>query len=100
MKCAITWAWRWLTSISGILSAIAIALAKVVPTRREPMRPGPLVKAIAEISSFWMFACRMASLTTGIMFCWWALDASSGTTPPYAWCTACPAIMLDFRIPF
>ena len=69
INCAITWAWRWLTSIRGTLSAMAIALAKVVPTRREPMRPGPLVNAIAEISSFFMFACRMASLTTGMMFC-------------------------------
>ena len=58
------------------------ALANEVPTRREPRRPGPLVKAIAVRSFADIPALRRASLTTGTMFCSWAREASSGTTPP------------------
>lgn len=64
--------------------AMANPLAKEVPMSREPSSPGPRVKATALISLTLMSACRMASETTGMIFCWWARDASSGTTPPYA----------------
>lgn len=59
-------------------------LAKEVPTRRDPKRPGPRVKAMAVRSSLVIPARRMAASTTGRMFCWWAREASSGTTPPYS----------------
>ena len=34
--------------------------------------------------------CEQAEITstTGTIFCWWALEASSGTTPPYSLCTS------------
>lgn len=69
-------------------------LAKFVPTRSEPRSPGPRVKAMASMSWAVMPARRMASLTTGTIFCSWARDASSGTTPPYAVCTAWEAMTL------
>ena len=53
------------------------------PTNNEPNKPGPLVKATADISFLLTQAFLKAASTTGIIFCSCALDASSGTTPPY-----------------
>jgi hypothetical protein len=66
-----------------MFNAIAIDLAKELPTRSEPINPGPCVNAIADSCSFNSAFTNAASIT-GTIFCW-ALDASSGTTPPY-WC--------------
>ena len=57
-------------------------LAKEVPTKRDPINPGPLVNAMASNCSLLIFATFKASLTTGTIFCWCALEANSGTTPP------------------
>ena len=84
MKFARMCACKWFTSIMGICLAIANPLAKDVPTRREPSNPGPLVKATAFTSFSEMPACFKACATTGIMFCWCARDANSGTTHPKA----------------
>ena len=62
--------------------------AKQVPTIKDPNKPGPRVNAMAVKSFLSIPASFMAASTTGIMFCWWALDASSGTTPPNFSCTA------------
>ena len=85
--------------MSGILSAKARPLAKEVPTRRDPSSPGPRVKAIAERSSFVTPARLRAVSTTGRIFCWCALLASSGTTPPYSSCTFCEAMTLLRKMP-
>ena len=66
----------------GMSSESDSALAKEVPTRSDPSKPGPLVKAMAVSSSGFTPAFLSASETTGTMFCSWARDASSGTTPP------------------
>jgi hypothetical protein len=68
--------------IIGIFRATPSALAKEVPTSSEPRSPGPLVKAIAVRSEGLIPALTRAWLTTGTMFCSWAREASSGTTPP------------------
>ena len=82
IKWAKMWACIWFTAIRGMFKAIAIDFAKEVPTNNDPINPGPLVKAMA-LKSFlfipdWCIAC----CTTGTIFCWCALEASSGTTPP------------------
>ncbi|OAV63614.1 hypothetical protein Barb6_03639 [Bacteroidales bacterium Barb6] len=69
IKCAKTCACKWFTSIIGICSDIASPLAKDVPTSREPVSPGPRVKATAVSSDLLMPARFTASDTTGIMFC-------------------------------
>ena len=79
----------------GISKAWAKLLAKLTPTMSEPSSPGPRVKATASISSLPMLAFLMAVSTTGTMFCWWAREASSGTTPPYCSCTFCEAMTLE-----
>jgi len=61
---------------------MAKVLAKELPTNKEPNSPGPLVKAIAVMSFLWILARFIALSTTGTIFCWCALDANSGTTPP------------------
>ena len=43
--------------------------AKEVPTKRDPISPGPLVKAMAEIISFLIPAFFKAWSTTGTIFC-------------------------------
>lgn len=48
----------WLTSISGISKAKAIALANDVPTNKDPKSPGPRVKAMA-FSSFLLYSHRV-----------------------------------------
>ena len=58
--------------------------ANEVPTSKEPNSPGPRVNAMADTSFLSIFALANAWCTTGTIFCWCALDASSGTTPPYA----------------
>ena len=55
--------------IIGMPSERAKPLAKDTPTSREPMRPGPLVKATALSSSLLTPARFNASWTTGTMFC-------------------------------
>ena len=57
-------------------------LANDPPTNKEPINPGPCVKAIAVNCSFCIFALRSAASITGTIFCWCALEANSGTTPP------------------
>ena len=44
-------------------------------------------------------AFRSASETTGTMFCSWAREASSGTTPPKSLWTCCEAMTFDNRTP-
>ena len=53
------------------------------------------MKQIADISSFAIPASFMAVSTTGTIFCWCALEANSGTTPPYCWCTLWFATIFD-----
>ena len=67
----------------GGLIEVFKAFENEVPTSNEPKSPGPRVNAIALICFFCIFACFIAASTTGMIFCWWARDASSGTTPPY-----------------
>ncbi len=100
IKRARTWAWRWLTSMRGMPRARAKAFAKEVPTSSDPSNPGPLVKATAEISLRETPARFRATSTTGMMFCWWAREASSGTTPPYASCTFWLATTFDRIVSF
>lgn len=78
---------------------MANPFAKEVPTSSDPNNPGPRVKATALMSFSWMPAFLMACDTTGMMFCWCALEASSGTTPPKASCTFWLAIMLVSTTP-
>ena len=47
---------------------IAIALAKETPTNRDPIKPGPLVNAIADRSFLSTPALRRAISTTGTIF--------------------------------
>ena len=72
----------WFIGIIGILRAKDIDLAKELPIKREPNKPGPCVYAIAFRSFLSIFASYKAWLTIGVIFDWWALEASSGTTPP------------------
>ena len=69
IKCARICACKWLIVIRGIFIPMANDFAKELPTKREPKRPGPFVKAIASISSFWILAFFIAESTTGIIFC-------------------------------
>ena len=74
-------------------------LEKDTPTNSEPKSPGPLVKATAEIWFFFTLDSLIAWLTTGIIFCRCALDASYGTTPPYfSWIFWLP-IIFDIFFP-
>ena len=72
-------------------------LAKDTPTNNDPINPGPRVKATALNSSLVTPARFNASCTTGTIFCWCAREASSGTTPPYASCTAWLATTFESR---
>ena len=65
------------------------------PTSSDPTSPGPRVKAMASMSEAVSPASRRAVSTTGMMFCWWAREASSGITPPYLTCTACEAMTFE-----
>ena len=69
------------------------------PTSKEPINPGPLVYAIAFNWFLSIFASESAWFTTGIIFCWCALDASSGTTPPKDLCISWLAIKFDKTLP-
>src|SRR5690606_8337298 len=69
------------------------------PTIKDPINPGPLVNATADRASFLRPEEERASFTTGIRCCWCALDASSGTTPPYFSWTDCNAIILLSILP-
>ena len=99
-KCERMCPCRWFTSTRGMLLAIDNPLANDTPTSNEPRRPGPRVKAMASTLSMVMPASLSAVSTTGIIFCWWAREASSGITPPYFWCTACEAITFDRSVRF
>ena len=59
----------WFTAIRGICKAKARDLAKELPTKSEPIRPGPWVKAIADNCSFRIFALPSAASITGTIFC-------------------------------
>ena len=95
MKCERMCPCRWLTSTIGMLRAIESPLVNDTPTSSEPSRPGPRVKAMASRSEAVRPASRSAVSTTGMMFCWWAREASSGMTPPYFMCTACEAMTFE-----
>ena len=62
--------------------------AKLAPTRSGPMRPGPVVYAIASISLSSIPASFTAASAMGAIFCRWARAAISGTTPPYRACSS------------
>ncbi len=98
MKCERICPCKWLTSTMGMLRAIDSPLANDTPTRSEPSRPGPRVKAIASILSAVTPASFKAVSTTGMMFCWCAREASSGITPPYLTCTACEAMTFESSV--
>src|SRR5712664_1001484 len=67
-----------------------------MPTSSEPTSPGPCVTAMASKSSRRLFACCMASRTTGTICRKCSREASSGTTPPYLrWTSICDATTLD-----
>ena len=95
IKCAWICAFIWFTSIKGVFKDRLSDLANDVPTSKEPKSPGPLVNAILVISEILIFAFSKAAETTGTIFSWWALDASSGTTPPYFSWTAWLAVILE-----
>ena len=69
IKCDKICACIWFTSIKGICKPKAKDFAKEVPTNKDPIKPGPLVNAIADKSSLVIFACAIACCTTGTMFC-------------------------------
>ena len=75
--------------------ASARPLVNDTPTMSDPSNPGPRVNAMASSLFGAIPASRSAVSTTGMMFCWWARDASSGITPPYFMCTACEAMTFD-----
>ena len=60
IKCAKICACMWFTSNNGISKPKDKDFAKEVPTNKEPIKPGPLVKAIAVSLSFVIFACSKA----------------------------------------
>ena len=95
MKCERICPCRWLTSTIGMSCATESPLANDTPTSSEPSSPGPRVKAMASRSEAVRPASRSAVSTTGMMFCWWAREASSGMTPPYFMCTACEAMTFE-----
>lgn len=74
-------------------------LATLVPTSRDPISPGPCVTAMAERSDEVILAFLRAVSITGMMLLWWALEANSGTTPPYCSCTVWLAVMLARILP-
>src|SRR5437763_4530328 len=79
---------RWLTPIRGISRRAASDLAAATPTTRDPMRPGPRVTAMASRSQKVTSAWRSTSANAGLIAWTCALDASSGTIPPYRSCRA------------
>ena len=86
--------------MSGIFKAKERPLAKEVPTSKDPIKPGPRVKAMALISVSFLPLLFTAASITGIIFCWCARDASSGNTPPHCSCMDCEAVMLERIFPF
>ena len=58
----------WCTSRRGILRDILNDLANEVPTKRDPNKPGPLVKAIAVKSLMPIPASSIAASTVGTIF--------------------------------
>ena len=71
-----------------------------MPTWRAPIRPGPLVMAKASTSSNLISAFSTASFKTRAMFSQCNLEAISGMTPPYFWCTSiCVLITLESSLP-
>ena len=85
--------------MSGRPSDTASPFANDTPTSSEPMSPGPKVTPIAESSSGFTPARFNAWSIVGTMFFSCAREANSGTTPPYASCTACEAVTLLSRNP-
>ena len=90
----------WLTSITGIFKDKPSPFANSVPIIKDPINPGPLVNAIAEISFIETSDFFNAESTTGIIFERCALEANSGTTPPYFLWIFWLAITLDNTSPF
>lgn len=62
-------------------------LATLLPTNKEPINPGPCVTAMADSDFVETPACFSAWSMTGMILLWCALEANSGTTPPYCSCT-------------
>ncbi len=60
IKCARICACIWFTSISGMFNPRAKDFAKEVPTNKEPIRPGPLVNAMADSCFLSIFALAKA----------------------------------------
>ena len=69
IKCAKICACIWFTSIKGISNPIAKDFENETPTNSEPIKPGPLVKAMAFNCFLSIFAFCKASCTTGTIFC-------------------------------
>jgi hypothetical protein len=51
-----------------------------------PASPGPSVQATRSTSASVRPACATTCRTSGTTRRMWSREASSGTTPPYAWC--------------
>src|SRR5690349_14933559 len=67
---------------------MARALAAATPTSRAPIKPGPLVTAMASTSSTVMPASANAALRVGTIASRCARLATSGTTPPKRACSS------------
>src|SRR5690349_10049615 len=67
---------------------MASALAAATPTSRAPIRPGPLVTAMASTSSTVMPASANAAFRVGTIASRCARLATSGTTPPKRACSS------------
>ena len=61
--------------------------ASITPTKTPPISPGPAVTAIASIALKEIPAFFIAWFKIGSILLRCARAASSGTTPPYAWCS-------------
>ena len=73
---------RWFTAIKGLFIIEAKVFAKLKPTDKHTISPGPAVQAIASISSIFFPLSLIAFWTTKSIFSIWDLAANSGTTPP------------------
>ena len=72
--------------MTGLSSAAANAQAAPAPTNSAPANPGPRVKATTSTSSKLRPACSSTWRVKGTTRRMWSRLASSGTTPPKAWC--------------
>src|SRR5512132_3556076 len=75
--------------------ATATAFAAAIPTSRAPTNPGPTVTATPSRSAKRHPARSSASSISGFRACTWALEATSGTTPPNL---ACRSVWLATKL--